>query len=265
MKKCFAFLAVGVASVATAQDIKFWLAHSDSAWAQKNGAKVGDELKAVNDVTGFQSINVTSEGRKYGAGGIMFAFDSAVTGAKNYVNRTAFEATQLDKISNFKSITWNSGPPGCYEDCNLPYPAPLGPLGFSGVAGADESLRPIGLWQAFGFGTGMNLFVPAGGTEYLAEVTMDVDTNKLWRRPDQTYGDDPEETGLMMFGQPNSANSRHCYLGASSGTGRYPTTKYALMAVPEPGTSLILALGLGSLLKRRTKRAYSGRSTPERP
>lgn len=259
MRTCFAFLSVAMAALGQAQDLRFWLAYSDKAWAEQNGAKVGDELKLKSNVTGRTQIKfklmvseVAGKGATYGAGGTMLAFDTAVTGAKNYANKAAFDAARRDKILDFLSVAWYKGPPGCYEPCDHFDIAPLGSMAYCGIAGAGETLRPIGIWQAYGFGTAQNLFIDSMSTQFLGEFSMIVDTNRLWRLPGQTYGDDADEAGIFLPSLGFSAANRFNYLGATSGTGKGPSMKYAFTAVPEPTTALTLAAGLG-LLRRRSR------------
>lgn len=248
--------AFGAVAAANAQDVNYWLAYGDADFANKNSAAVGAELKEMNFADGLGSIKVRLmvtgvKGAKYGAGGTFLGLDWASKNAGNYSNEAAYKTAQTHGVINSQSVVWSKGLAGKDNsdgDTTVDV-SPLGSLAYSGAAGAGTTERPIGMWQAYGFGTGLNLFVDGGASMMLGEFTLGIDQAKLMGKG--KYGDDANETGLMLFGAASAAN-RFNYLGATSGTAALRASKkYGLQAVPEPATMVALGGALVAFARRR--------------
>jgi len=256
-------LAFGAVAAANAQTVSYKLVFADSVGATLNGKAVGDELSAITKVgaigSSFQVALVATglvDGQ-YGAGGSMICFDSATTGNTNYGTQAAAETAGVwDKLGMGTTSAYAAGQADYPLVTNAGDDAGTGALAFlnrnySGSFGSTAaSMRPIGMWAAFNFGTGLKLNLPAGTSVALTKFTL---TNRGIAAGD-IFGDGGGETGLMIFGATN-ASTRSTYLGATNGTGQQQGQKvYAMQAVPEPGTMIAIATGLAAVAARRRRK-----------
>jgi len=259
-------VALGAVAAANAADVRFWLGYGDNAFAALNGASVGSELKATSVVPAvgstftvsiFATSTLTTDA-KYGAGALFVGFDTASTnGTGNYADAAAAEAAGGSKMLSLANAfsnkaTGQDGFLGASQDAGTVDYTQTGAEKFSGVSGTGTSMRSIGLWQAFGWGTGNNVALKAGATLRLADLVV---TNKAIGAG-MTYGDESGENGLTLNSVAN-ATSRSTFFATNPRTGGNPGTdvKYALTnAVPEPGTMIALVSGLAAVAARRRRK-----------
>ncbi|MBL8041160.1 MAG: PEP-CTERM sorting domain-containing protein [Chthonomonas sp.] len=236
------------------------MSYQDANTAAKNGKAIGDELKGTSLVLGLTEMWVgihatyTADGT-YGAGGVMFAFDTANTnGTNKYANKAAWDAAAIDKVLNVNSFTstdlvWSKALPGIDNggtDADVDV-APVGSVSYSGVSGAGTSVRQAGMWAALSFGLGFNLKATTGSSVMLGKVKLKIDQSKLALQNNATYG------GLGLFSLTNAA-SRSTYLGTTTGTGQGTSKAYNITAAPEPGTMVAIAAGLAAVAARRRRK-----------
>lgn len=261
-------LAFGAVAAANAQNVTFSYVYlgGNAAIEALNGLSAGMELPSTLLVApgsssfkmGVKASNNTATDARYGAGGLMLCFDSATTGNSNYASQAAAVAAGVHKKANMSNLKYagesGSGLADVAKVDNGGNDAGTGGItslnkNYSGSNTATATtFKPIGIWSAHNFGTGLNLSLIAGGSAILA--SMDVD---LSMANGDTYGDDAGETGLMIYGR-QGAPTRHTYLGATSGTGQNTSSKiYKVQAVPEPATMLALGGALAAFARRRRK------------
>ena len=260
-------LAFGAVAAANAQNVTYSYVYlgGNAAIEALNGLSVGMEIPSTLLVSpgassfkaGLKVMNNTATDARYGAGGLMLCFDSATTGSTNYANQAAAVAAGVHKKLNFSNLKYagesGAGLADVAKVDNLGGDAGTGGVtslnkNYSGSNNAGSTLRPIGIWSAHNYGTGLNLSLPAGGSAILASMDVDV----LLANGD-TYGDGGSETGMMIYGRTN-APTRHTYQGATSGTGQNTQSKsYKIQAVPEPATMLALGGALAAFARRRRK------------
>jgi len=247
-------------SLSFSQDVNFWLAYGNAGFAALNSAAVGSELKPCN-LPEFRRLsvqlkvtNLTSEGKIYGAGGTFLAFDRAVKNAGNYSNYSAFLAASTEKMMELANMKWAKGLPGrtnSGEETTVDL-LPSGSMAFSGSAGEGTSLRPIGIWQAFGFGADLNLYLAPGASATLGEFEFIYHGLNVFSPFGFCWGDTPSETGINLFGTAD-ASSRFNYLGSPSGMGGLrQEKKYGMITnIPEPTSLAPVGVALVCLVRRR--------------
>lgn len=251
------------ASLAFGQDVNYYLAYGDVAFASKNGSAVGTELKACNDPFGLSTIKlrlmakrVGGTGDTFATGGVMFAFDRALKSASNYTNAAAFGAAQTEKVINSWSAVWGRNLPGKTSTGELTAVdiLPSGAWAYSGSAGDGTTQRPIGMWSEFGFAPGTSLYLELNKPVMLVEFTLGLDDSRLFSQPGFCWGDAENQTGLNIFGTA-SASSRFTYLGSSTGSaGQRTPKKYGLFtSIPEPASMLTLGGALVAFARWRRK------------
>jgi hypothetical protein len=257
-------LAFGAVAAAQAQNVTFKLVYADAIGAGLNGAAIGDELSSITKVGaigtsfGVALVATSNVDARYGAGGMMVCFDTATTNNTNYGTQAAAEtAGTFDKIglgpvpagltagqAEYPLVT-NAG-----DDAGTGALAWLNRNYAGSFGSTTASLRPIGLWAAFNFGTGLALNMPNGSSVAIAKFNV---TNRGIAAGD-IYGDNGSETGVMIFGATN-ASTRSTYLGATTGAAQQQgQKKYALQAVPEPGSIIAIATGLAAVAARRRRK-----------
>ncbi len=255
-------VALGSFAVANAQaNVEFYLGYGNAAFAQLNGAAVGAKLNSnvlvpapggTFTVSLFARQTASSQG-KYAGGAVFLGFGQAVGTAGNYANQAAAEAAAPAPIS-FASDFSNraSGVDGLTnaDDAASVNYEKIGSTSFSREFGAGSTLRSVGLTEAFGFGTGLNVKIASGSAVRLLDLVI---TNKtLGGAGGASWGDASGENGLTINSIAN-ATSRSTYFGTNPRTAGNPgaSVKYTLTAVPEPGTMLAVAAGLAAFARRR--------------
>jgi len=245
----------------------FVLWESNPEIERLNGMLKGDQLPSTLLIppgsgtlrVALRVTNHTETAARYGAGGLMLCFDAATTGNTNYASQAAAIEAGIHKKLNISNFLYageagsDLGPVAKVD--NLGNAAGSGGItalskNYSGAyTPMPTGLKPIGLWTAFNFGTGLNLSLPAGGSALLASMTIDL--RNLVEH--ETFGDSGYETGLMIYGR-NNAPSRHTYLGATSGPAQQQSPKiYKIQVVPEPVTALALGGALVAFARRKLR------------
>jgi len=257
MKSCVLLTLTAAAISVQSQDVRYWLAYGDVNFASSNGRPIGSELRAGSTPMGLSAFKIRVMAERvggsndtFGVGGIMLGIDWASKNAGNYVNRSAFEAAQTNKIIHSELVGWGKGLPGKSNSGEFTSVdvTPTENLRYSGSAGPGTSERPIGLWLSFGFGSGKNLYLEPNKPVMLAEIFLGIDTARM--ASTAIWGDDPKESGLQLFGAEN-ATSRFTYLGDPSGSGTLRAPKKYVLAIPEPASLVALGGALVAFGRRR--------------
>ena len=267
----FVWACLAVAAAAPAQNVTFSYVYlgGNPDIEKYNGLSIGDELPSTLLVlpgnsrfkAGLKAKNNTATSARYGAGGLMLCFDSATTSNTNYPDQVAAVAAGVHKKLKFSNLLYageaGSGLPAVPKVDNSGADAGTGgitPLSkaYSGAYATGTSLRPIGIWTAFNFGTGLNLNLVAGGSAVLASMDVDI----VGMADGDIFGDRGSETGMLIWGRTN-APTRQSYLGTPSGTGQQLQAKLnKIQAVPEPASLTALTLAALPLFRRKSKKTH---------
>ncbi|MBS1706916.1 MAG: PEP-CTERM sorting domain-containing protein [Armatimonadetes bacterium] len=255
-------LAFGAVAAANAADVRFYLGYGNAAFAAANGAVVGQELNAksiVPSVGGtftvslFAASTITTDA-KYGGGAMFIGFDSASTnGTSNYASAAAAEAAGTSKKLKLSTpgnlATGLAGFVGSTQDAGLVDFTLQGAAAYAGRFGSGTSVRPIGVWSAFQFGTSNTVALGAGVALRLADFTV---TNAGIAQG-ETFGDDSGENGLSIESVANSTSRATFFTTTPDRTKGNPgqSVRYQLQVVPEPATMIALATGLVAVARRR--------------
>lgn len=249
-------LAIALSNSALAQEVSYYLAYGDNGFATMNGRKVGDELIGGSSPSGLMSFKIRVMAKRvggttdaFGAGGIMLGLDWANKNAANYTSEAAYKGAQTNQIINSESVVWGKNLPGKTDTGELTTVdlVPIGKMNYSGSAGAGTSERPIGLWQAFHFGAGLNLHLELNKPVMLAEFLLGISQTQM--ASTAIWGDDPKESGLQIFGAEN-ASTRFTFLGPTTGSGALRAPRKYILAIPEPASMLTLGGALVAFARR---------------
>lgn len=224
--------------------------------------KIADNLAFTVDVhVVVDSVTGTSAGgnMKWNSGGAFVGIDSATTGATNYADLAAFTAAADKKkltvggadvaasLSNLGTL------PGVNAsgttDVTVTY---QGSPFLSGMFGAGTTNRSIGAGFAYVFGTGNSAQIPVAADYRLFSMSIKNATLANF----DVFGDASDENGISLNGVNNSTSrSNFVVSGTGAKADGYPTgsPKYAVEAVPEPGSMLAIAAGVLALAARRRK------------
>ncbi|MBL8087638.1 MAG: PEP-CTERM sorting domain-containing protein [Chthonomonas sp.] len=264
--RTFAFAVALGATVAANAQIQIYLGYADNATAAMNGVAVGTELKPVSKIGAVGStftvgVFIKNNGAKLtpGGGNTFLGFDTASTNnsSTGYASNAAAQtAGTAKKISLADAYVGSTGLDGFKTSdssaASVDVQSGVTAAKFRGAQGSSTaSMRSIGLNWGWGVGTGFAFNLDAGAS--LRVMTMVV-TNKGIAAGD-IFGDVATENGLTLNQDVAAGSAGTNYVGAGAQiTYTSAGRKYALQAVPEPGTMIALGAALVGLAARRRKK-----------
>ncbi len=217
--------------------------------------KIADGVSFKVDVHLVVDSTTSGSPLSFNSGGMFVGIGKDTTGATNYADKAAFEAaedtgaltvggaTAAASVSNL--ATGIAGTTGG-SDGNVDMQFQGSPF-LSGNFGSGSTLRSVGLGFAYIFGAGNSAKLNVG-TDIRA-FTIELKNRGLANFATNS------DNGISLNANTN-ATSRSNFVVTSPKADGYPTTtaKYAVEAVPEPGSVLAIAAGLAALgLRRRSK------------
>ena len=247
--------AFGIVRCASAQDVNFKFVFADAAGAALNGKNVGDELGPTTTIGAIGSqlqislVATSVKDATYSVGQAMICFDQrTVFHSGAYSTKAKFDADTIDKKLDIVSLPPKVDGIMYPLVTNLGEDAGFGPKGVHDRQySAAYNTNAMGVYCGFNFGVGYRCNMPLGSTIVMETFYL---TNKQLA-PNETYGDSSEEIGAMIFGSQNVPNRTTC-LGSYYGPGQLSESKkYAIRAVPEPGTTVVLVAGIVAIIRKR--------------
>lgn len=260
------YIAYGDAQLVTlAQSVQFGGGPRDSA------AAIGREIPSdralrvpkVADNLGFKvqvwmevlsTVNTTD----LTAGGAGFLAVDRANGATSTDTAATYATKALDKKLGFVNTSTpfdlNPSVPGKTASGDGPVAVGYASGGqfYTTVFGSAAATTGASYGAAFsmGFGTGNNMYVHVGDKIKLFDATL---INSALANFD-IYGDGAGENGISLNSVANATGRANFVLASVKANGNPGVTpRYAVQAVPEPGSILAIAAGVLALAARRRK------------
>lgn len=231
------------AHIAHSANVRFYLAYGDSDLASRNAAMIGSEIRAAAPLKippKGQSFTVQiwvqstiGSAAPYTGGCLFVGFDRGTADGRGFANFSSLWSSATAKLlqpaGQFSSK--GIGLPGLLGKGRMPglvaY-APLAAESWSGTPEAGKTARSLGIWQAYGFGLGNQLWLGAWQSVRLTDLKF---TN-LGIGSD-IYGDIASENGITLNALAG-ATSRGTFFATPVRTQGNPgsTMKYCLTAKP---------------------------------
>ena len=246
--------------------LEFYLGYGNAEFAALNGKQVGDRLSPLTripqiggtfSVTLFvRSLRTTN--LEVGGGSAFIGFDTATTsGTSFFADASSAKSGAISKKLFADSLQLSSR---IYQGSNastgspeqVTYEPRQSPR-YSGSFGSGTTLRTLGLWVPFFFGTQRRAILLPDQVHEIA--TYSITNTDL--AANEVFGEAEGENGVSIFHgsvtQSTGPNSRATFFETTPRTIGNPggNVKYAVQAVPEPGTMIAVAAGLAAFARRR--------------